>query len=60
MLGVLPPTDNIDPNLGLKDIITALRFVQSMIDNVGGDRNRITVGGQSSGGQMVRGALDRL
>lgn len=40
-------------NLGLKDQITALRWVQRYIGQFGGDKHRVTIAGQSAGGHSV-------
>lgn len=61
-LGLLPPlsaSTSGDPNLAVKDLILALRQVQSRIGVFGGDMRRITLAGHSSGGQMVRGTCTR-
>ena len=44
-------------NYGFGDMITALDWVQTHISDFGGDRNRITVGGQSAGAAAVRAML---
>ncbi|RXK37208.1 hypothetical protein M231_05498 [Tremella mesenterica] len=57
VLGFLPPTQaptSSDPNLGLQDIILALTNIREYIAFVGGDKDKVTVGGQSSGAQIVR------
>ncbi|KAG7562092.1 hypothetical protein FFLO_02471 [Filobasidium floriforme] len=59
VLGMLPPDDiySTDPNLGLNDIKTGLRFFKGLASSFGGDPDKITVGGHSSGGHMIRGLL---
>ncbi len=37
-------------NYGFKDFIAVLRWVQENVESFGGDRNRVTVAGGSSGG----------
>ena len=57
VLGLLPPTSTStsDPNLSLLDLKSALRFTRRLVPSLGGDAEKITVAGHSSGGQMVRG-----
>jgi carboxylesterase type B len=44
-------------NLALKDVITALNFLQTVVPSFGGDNSKITVAGQSSGATMIRALL---
>ena len=44
-------------NLAESDIITALHFLQRVLPSFGGSSSKITVAGQSSGANMVRGLL---
>lgn len=56
-LGFLPPSISpfaSDPSFGLRDIILALNVVKSNIAAVGGSPSSVTLGGQSSGGTLVR------
>ncbi|KAG8929505.1 hypothetical protein FRC03_011705 [Tulasnella sp. 419] len=58
-LGWLPPSSapGNDGNLGVKDVITALNFLRGSLPFLGGNINKIVVGGQSSGGHLVRALL---
>ncbi|KAH8652095.1 Alpha/Beta hydrolase protein [Xylariales sp. PMI_506] len=40
-------------NLGLRDVWKVLEWIQENVDGFGGDKNRVTVFGQSSGGLTV-------
>lgn len=51
VFGFLSTEDETMPgNYGLKDEVAVLRWVQKYIDDYGGDKNRVTVFGGSSGG----------
>ncbi|MFX8895383.1 carboxylesterase family protein, partial [Acinetobacter baumannii] len=52
-LSELLPEGGFDRNLALKDVLTALRWVQTNISAFGGDASRVTVFGESAGGGLV-------
>lgn len=57
VLGFLPPSyasTSSDPNLGLLDLINGLEAIQSHVELFGGDPDKVTIGGQSSGAGMIR------
>ncbi|KAL0252305.1 hypothetical protein I308_101694 [Cryptococcus tetragattii IND107] len=57
VLGFLPPTSastTNDPNLGLKDVILGLKAINQYIEYAGGNRAKVTIGGQSSGAGLIR------
>lgn len=50
--------DDAPRNLGLHDVLFALRWVRAEIDAFGGDPSRITLAGQSAGAMAVDHLLD--
>ncbi|GAA6027698.1 hypothetical protein JCM8097_007988 [Rhodosporidiobolus ruineniae] len=47
----------VEGNLGLKDVIKALQFVQSDISAYGGSPSLVTLAGQSSGAEIIKSLL---
>ncbi|KAK0496891.1 alpha/beta-hydrolase [Armillaria luteobubalina] len=54
-LGFMAP--NGATNLAVKDVINALKFLQTILPSFGGDRSKITLAGQSSGANLIRALL---
>lgn len=55
MLGYLNMnTTGVQGNMGLKDMVAALKWVQQEIHNFGGDPKVVTIFGGSSGGAAVK------
>lgn len=53
-LGFLSTGDEVLPgNYGLKDVVQALKWVQKNIKYFGGDPDRVTAAGASTGGMIV-------
>lgn len=58
VLGYLPPSSAPsakDPNLGVGDIVHALKWLRNAAKDFGGDGGRVVLGGQSSGAHLIRG-----
>ncbi|ELU45421.1 crystal protein [Rhizoctonia solani AG-1 IA] len=56
--GLVPPTSmSGNSNLAVRDVITSLQFARQVLPSFGGDINKITLAGQSSGAQMIRALL---
>ena len=53
VFGYLYNPDGVPQNLGLKDQMTALRWVHDNISRFGGDPGQVTLAGQSAGGHSV-------
>ena len=53
VFGYLYNPDGAPRNLGLKDQMTALKWVHENISRFGGDPHRVTLAGQSAGGHSV-------
>ncbi|WP_062204320.1 carboxylesterase family protein [Demequina salsinemoris] len=57
LLGWFGDDDFAPANLGLLDILEALRWVRACVSSFGGDPTRITVMGQSAGGDAIAALL---
>jgi carboxylesterase type B len=44
-------------NLAVKDLVNALQFLKQVLPAFGGDPNKVTIAGQSSGACLVRTLL---
>ncbi|XP_014559130.1 hypothetical protein COCVIDRAFT_35672 [Bipolaris victoriae FI3] len=55
--GLALSNTSLTGNYGLGDVITALDWVRAHIGDFGGDKDRITVFGQSAGASLVRALL---
>jgi len=44
-----------DPNLGVGDVVLALKWLRNAAKDFGGDGGRVVLGGQSSGAHLIRG-----
>lgn len=53
IFGFLGSTEQRPPNLGLFDMIEALKWIKTYISDFGGDAENITLFGQSSGGDAI-------
>ncbi|MCH7400739.1 carboxylesterase family protein [Belliella kenyensis] len=53
LLGFLGGYNDIPANLGYLDILEAIKWVNKNIDSFGGDSNKITLFGQSAGGEAI-------
>ncbi|EIW84838.1 alpha beta-hydrolase [Coniophora puteana RWD-64-598 SS2] len=54
-LGFVAP--NGQTNLGLKDAVNAMQFLNNVVPAFGGSASKITIAGQSSGANMIRALL---
>ncbi|KZV65427.1 alpha beta-hydrolase [Peniophora sp. CONT] len=54
-LGFMAPSG--DTNLAVKDMITCMQFLQKVLPSFGGSASKITLAGQSAGGNMIRALL---
>jgi hypothetical protein len=57
VFGFLPPSSSkaaSDPNLGMGDLVLALKSIRTYAKDFGGDGGKVVVGAQSSGAYMIR------
>ncbi|KAF7778624.1 CAZyme family CE10 [Agaricus bisporus var. burnettii] len=54
-LGFMAPDGTT--NLAVKDLVNALQFLKKVLPDFGGDPNKVTIAGQSSGAGLVRSLL---
>ncbi|CAL1705646.1 unnamed protein product [Somion occarium] len=54
-LGLYAPSG--ETNLAVKDVMTAMTFLQRVLPSFGGDASQITIAGQSAGASMIRTLL---
>lgn len=54
-LGFMAPSGQT--NLAVKDMITCMQFLQKVLPSFGGSASKITLAGQSAGGNMIRALL---
>ena len=45
--------DTINGNQGIKDVLLALQWIKTNIQEFGGDPDKITIGGESAGAQIT-------
>lgn len=44
-------------NLAVEDMVTCMQFLQKVLPSFGGSASKITLAGQSAGGNMIRALL---
>lgn len=55
--GGAPGSDKVAGNQAARDVVAALTMIKDIAPLIGGDHNKVTLSGQSSGGHMVRALL---